>query len=85
MASGCGCKEAYRFPHTTYPYSYCICSFLQQHPTFCSFFYIYVLHTHSIYNTHSIYQIPINVVQHRLLNDDVIHCSILMTSYIVLS
>ena len=29
---GCGCKEVYRFPHTTYPYSSCICSFLQQHP-----------------------------------------------------
>ena len=26
---GCGCKEVYRFPHTTYPYSSCICSFLQ--------------------------------------------------------
>ena len=24
----------YRFPHTTYPYSSCICSFLQQHPNF---------------------------------------------------
>ena len=31
---GCGCKEVYRFPHTTYPYSSCICSFLQQHPYF---------------------------------------------------
>ena len=20
VASGCGCKEVYRFPHTTYPY-----------------------------------------------------------------
>ena len=28
---GCGCKEVYRFPHITYPYSSCICSFLQQH------------------------------------------------------
>ena len=28
MSSGCGCKEVYRFPHTTYPYSSCICSFL---------------------------------------------------------
>ena len=37
MSSGCGCKEVYRFPHITYPYSSCICSFLQQHPTFCSF------------------------------------------------
>ena len=26
---GCGCKEVYRFPHVTYPYSSCICSFLQ--------------------------------------------------------
>ena len=34
VATGCGCKEVYRFPHTTYPYSYCICSFLQQHPYF---------------------------------------------------
>ena len=33
VASGCGCKEVYRFPHITYPYS-CICSFLQQHPYF---------------------------------------------------
>ena len=35
--TGCGGKEVYRFPHTTYPYSSCICSFLQQHPYFCSF------------------------------------------------
>ena len=32
VASGCGCKEVYIFPHITYPYSSCICSFLQQHP-----------------------------------------------------
>ena len=31
---GCACKEVYGFPHTTYPYSSCICSFLQQHPYF---------------------------------------------------
>ena len=37
MSSGCGCKEVYRFPHITYPYSSCICSFLQQHG---SFFYL---------------------------------------------
>ena len=24
----------YRFPHTTSPYSSCICTFLQQHPYF---------------------------------------------------
>ena len=34
VASGCGCKELYRFPHITYPYSSCICSFLQQNPYF---------------------------------------------------
>ena len=26
------------FPHTTYPYSSCICSFLQQHPYFLFIF-----------------------------------------------
>ena len=36
--SGCGCKEVYRFPHITYPYSSCICSFLQQHPYFLLIF-----------------------------------------------
>ena len=25
--TGCGCKEVYKFPHTTYPYSSCIFSF----------------------------------------------------------
>ena len=34
VASGCGCKEIYRFLHPIY--SSCICSFLQQHPYFCS-------------------------------------------------
>ena len=34
VASGCGFKEVYRFHHTTYPYSSCIFSFLQQHPYF---------------------------------------------------
>ena len=34
VATGCGCKEVYRFPHTNYPYFSCICSFLQQHSYF---------------------------------------------------
>ena len=46
MASGSGWKlwmwlvgvvvrrHIYRFPHITYPYSSCICSFLQQDPLF---------------------------------------------------
>ena len=37
VATGCGCKEIYRFPHTTYPYSSCIRSFYSSIPTFCSF------------------------------------------------
>ena len=44
VATGCGCKEVYRFPHTTYPYSSCICSFLQQHPYFLfMFFVLYII------------------------------------------
>ena len=39
---GCGCKEVYRFPDTTYPYSSCICSFLQQHPYFLFIFFLNV-------------------------------------------
>ena len=32
VATGCGCKEVYRYLHTTYPYSSCIyLFFLQQH------------------------------------------------------
>ena len=35
VATGCGCKEVYRFPHTTYPYSSLLyLFFLQQHPYF---------------------------------------------------
>ena len=41
VATGCGCKEVYRFPHTTYPYSSCICSFLQQHPYFLLIFLMF--------------------------------------------
>ena len=48
VTTGCGFKEIYRFPHTTYPYSSCICTFLQQHPYFFvhfvnvfTFLYIY--------------------------------------------
>ena len=37
VASGCGSKEVYKFP-----YSSCICSFLQQHPYFL-FIYINII------------------------------------------
>ena len=39
---GCGYKEVYRFPHTTYPYSSCICYFLQQHPYFLFIFLSFI-------------------------------------------
>ena len=35
---GCGCKEVYRFRHTTYPYSLVSVLFCSSIPTFCSFF-----------------------------------------------
>ena len=45
--TGCGFKEIYRFPHSTYPYSSCICSFLQQHPYFLFIFknvFLYIIY-----------------------------------------
>ena len=36
VTTGCGFKEIY---HTTYPYSSCICTFLQQHPYFFVHFF----------------------------------------------
>ena len=43
VATGCGCKEVYRFPHTTYPYSSCICSFYSSIPTLLVFCIISVI------------------------------------------
>ena len=54
MSSGCGCKEVYRFPHITYPYSSCISSFLQQHPYFFfilkMFFVLVPVHFCNLFN-----------------------------------
>ena len=58
VATGCGCKEV------TYPYSSCICSFLQQHPHFLNvFFVLYIfqfLHSHIAHLSfcHSLILIP---------------------------
>ena len=49
VATGCGFKEIYRFPHTTYPYSSCICTFWQQHPYFFFHFVKMILRS---YNMH---------------------------------
>ena len=38
MSSGCGCKEVYTFPHTTYPYSSCSALFGSSIPTFLFIF-----------------------------------------------
>ena len=36
MSSWCGCKEVYRFPHITYPYSsFVFALFCSSIPTFC--------------------------------------------------
>ena len=34
-------RYIYRFPHNTYHYSSCICSFLQQHPYFLLIIFIF--------------------------------------------
>ena len=37
MSSWCGCKEVYRFPHITYPYSsFVFALFCSSIPIFCS-------------------------------------------------
>ena len=40
VATGCGCKEAYRFPHTTYPTPLVSVLFCSSIPTFCSLFFL---------------------------------------------
>ena len=57
VATGCGFKEIYRFPHTTYPYSSCICTFLQQHPYFFFHFVKMILRSLYIYIS-VIYSLP---------------------------
>ena len=39
MSSGCGCKEVYKFPHTTYPYS----SFIKKKSFLFLFQYFFVI------------------------------------------
>ena len=49
MSSDCGCKEVYRFPHITYPYTPLVSAhFCSSIPTFCSlkkmFFVLVTVH-----------------------------------------
>ena len=41
VATGCGLKEIYRFPHTTYPYTPHVSVLLQQHPYIFVHFFKY--------------------------------------------
>ena len=43
VASGCGCKEVYRFPNITYPYIHHLYMlfFCNSIPTFVKFFFIF--------------------------------------------
>ena len=52
VATGCGCKEVYRFPHTTYLVSVLFCSSI---PTFCSFLTFFNIYTRT--HTHNTTQI----------------------------
>ena len=37
MSSGCGCKEVYKYPHITYPYSLYLLFFAAASLHFCNF------------------------------------------------
>ena len=51
VASGCGCKEVYRFPHITYPYFLFI--FLMFYVLVTVLFVIYVIIFSPSINTHT--------------------------------
>ena len=62
VTTGCGCKEVYRLPHTTYPYSSCICSFLQQHP-----YFLFITKWCKLEMTHSVNPVLCSVQLSRVL------------------
>ena len=57
VASGCGCKEVYRFPHITYPYSSCIVFFCCTIPTFCSLFKMFFVLVPVLFCNKIVYEI----------------------------
>ena len=75
VASGCGCKEVYRFHHTTYPYSFVSFHFCSSISTFCSFLkcfsfiiiiYIYLsTHLNPVYSIHTYMYIRRGQVKER--------------------
>ena len=56
VATGCGSKEVYRFPHTTYPYSSCICSFAAAALLFVHFLMFFVLVYIKLYRKQGFFQ-----------------------------
>ena len=62
VASGCGCKEVYRFPHITYLYSSCICSYWQQH----SYFFVHLNKCFSLHFVIKFYVIFLHVETHMM-------------------
>ena len=56
VVSGCCCKEVYRFPRITYPYSTCISTFLQQ---LCSSFAVLLCSFFKCFSVLYIYNINI--------------------------
>ena len=71
VATGCGCKEVYRFPHTILiPTPLVSVLFYSSIPTFCSFFVVFV------------FLLNVFIRLHLLLNDLVFHC--IHIKYIIL-
>ena len=65
-----------RFPHTTYPYSSCICSFLQQHPYFL-FIFLNVFRSCINYITSNVVEI------HVYLNMSAMLCIIIILKHVL--
>ena len=49
VVSGCCCKEIYRFPYITYPYSTCIRSFCSSIPTSLLIFFMFCVLVYAIF------------------------------------
>ena len=59
VATGCGFKEIYSFSHTTYPYSSCIFTFLQQHP----YFFVHFFKCFSFFISRDELDVPCNTLE----------------------
>ena len=75
VATGCGFKEIYRFPHTTYPYSSCICTFLQQHPYF--FFHFVNIYSFRVNSCNQYHMVGVAQIHVELQNVSIMLPSLL--------